>query len=210
MNRRNQVLQRMNDPRAHHRPGAPPTSRRQPVAVVPGRRPPNGCIDAAVGGFFCDYVHELPDRHARPDARTQLDTGGLTIQTTLRPGPAALRRPGACSTTCRWATSSPAILDAVAAGHRARAGDEREPPVRLLRPPSCESVNLNVRASRRRRVDLQGVHRRRRAGRGLRRALHDQRAAALHLARSTRRTAASAAPLRASNDDAGYTRDATT
>ncbi|RFU22301.1 penicillin-binding protein [Geodermatophilus marinus] len=55
-----------------------------PVAVQPGVSPPNGCIDAAIGGFFCAYVHQHLVQTLGID-QTTLDNGGLTIQTTLRP-----------------------------------------------------------------------------------------------------------------------------
>jgi membrane peptidoglycan carboxypeptidase len=56
----------------------------QPVQVAPGQSPPNGCIDASLGGFFCAYVRDYltGTLGITPD---QIDTGGLTIQTTLRP-----------------------------------------------------------------------------------------------------------------------------
>ena len=56
----------------------------QPVAVAPGADPPNGCIDAATGGFFCAFAQQyLTDTlGVTPD---QIANGGLTIQTTLRP-----------------------------------------------------------------------------------------------------------------------------
>ncbi|MCW2695448.1 MAG: ponA, partial [Modestobacter sp.] len=56
----------------------------KPVAVKPGGSPPNGCIDATIGGFFCGYLHQylVNTLHLTQD---QLDNGGLTIKTTLRP-----------------------------------------------------------------------------------------------------------------------------
>jgi membrane peptidoglycan carboxypeptidase len=56
----------------------------QPVAVVPSSPPPNGCANAVVAGFFCDYVQQhLTQVLGIPQAR--LDEGGLTVMTTLRP-----------------------------------------------------------------------------------------------------------------------------
>ncbi|SFF57269.1 transglycosylase domain-containing protein [Blastococcus tunisiensis] len=55
----------------------------QPVQVTPTEPPPNGCVDAVVGAFFCDYLQ----RHLTGPlglTQEQLDTGGLTIRTTLR------------------------------------------------------------------------------------------------------------------------------
>ena len=46
--------------------------------------PPNGCIDATLGGFFCAYVHDyLVHKLGLTD--DQIENGGLTIQTTLDP-----------------------------------------------------------------------------------------------------------------------------
>ena len=55
-----------------------------PVAVTPSAPPPNGCVAAVRGGFFCDYLQ----RHltqALGITQDRLETGGLTIKTTLRP-----------------------------------------------------------------------------------------------------------------------------
>ena len=102
------------DPRAHLRQGRRAIEATK-VKVKPGASPPNGCIDAALGGFFCSYVydyvtgearpHPEPARHRRPD---HPDDAG--------PQAAALGRPGRARTTCRWVTSSPRVLDAVQPG----------------------------------------------------------------------------------------------
>ncbi|MGY1740395.1 MULTISPECIES: transglycosylase domain-containing protein [unclassified Blastococcus] len=55
-----------------------------PVQVVPGQAPPNGCIDAAIGGFFCAYLEQYLT-NTLGISQDLLDNGGLTIQTTLRP-----------------------------------------------------------------------------------------------------------------------------
>jgi membrane peptidoglycan carboxypeptidase len=55
-----------------------------PVETVPSPPPPNGCVDALVGGFFCDFVQRhLTQTLGIPQER--LEDGGLTVQTTLRP-----------------------------------------------------------------------------------------------------------------------------
>ena len=55
-----------------------------PVDVSAGREPPNGCVGATLGGYFCAYLQEYltGTLGLRQD---RLDGGGLTIQTTLRP-----------------------------------------------------------------------------------------------------------------------------
>ncbi|WP_156036274.1 transglycosylase domain-containing protein [Blastococcus sp. URHD0036] len=55
-----------------------------PVEVVQGQSPPNNCVDAAIGGFFCAYLEQyLSGTLGLTDQ--QIRSGGLTIQTTLRP-----------------------------------------------------------------------------------------------------------------------------
>jgi membrane peptidoglycan carboxypeptidase len=58
--RRNQVLQRMFD--LGHLEGTTPEQlaalMAEPVQVAPGVSPANGCIDAAVGGFFCAFLQQ--------------------------------------------------------------------------------------------------------------------------------------------------------
>jgi membrane peptidoglycan carboxypeptidase len=81
--RRNQVLARMltlgHITEAQFAEIAP-----QPVEVTPGQSPPNGCVDAVIGGFFCDYLQRYLTRTLGISQQT-LDDGGLVIRTTLRP-----------------------------------------------------------------------------------------------------------------------------
>ncbi|MCW2704539.1 MAG: glycosyl transferase family 51 [Blastococcus sp.] len=80
--RRNQVLERMlalGHVRAEDVAAISPT----PVAVTPSLPPPNGCVRAVIGGFFCDYLQQyLTQTLGIPLNR--LENGGLTIRTTLR------------------------------------------------------------------------------------------------------------------------------
>ena len=55
-----------------------------PVAVAPSEPPPNGCVNAVRGGFFCDYVERYLTQ-TLGISQQQLDDGGLMIRTTLRP-----------------------------------------------------------------------------------------------------------------------------
>src|SRR4051812_9462994 len=81
--RRNQVLARMHT-LGHIKDQEFSDATATPVLVVQGQAPPNGCIDAAIGGFFCDYVHRyLNDTVKLSD--NDIENGGYTIQTTLRP-----------------------------------------------------------------------------------------------------------------------------
>lgn len=81
--RRNQVLQRMLE-LGHADRAEVAALEREPVAVAPSLPPPNGCVEAVQAGFFCDYVQ----RHVTQTlgvSQDQLENGGLTIRTTLRP-----------------------------------------------------------------------------------------------------------------------------
>jgi membrane peptidoglycan carboxypeptidase len=55
-----------------------------PVQVAPGQSPPNGCIDAPIGGFFCAYVHDYLN-FTLGLSDQEIENGGYTIRTTLRP-----------------------------------------------------------------------------------------------------------------------------
>jgi len=55
-----------------------------PVAVVPSPPPPNGCVNAVQGAFFCDYLHTYLTQTLGID-QDVIEDGGLTIKTSLRP-----------------------------------------------------------------------------------------------------------------------------
>jgi membrane peptidoglycan carboxypeptidase len=80
--RRNEVLKRMHDLN-HIKDQEFADATATPVQVVEGQSPPNGCISAAIGGFFCAYVHDYLNSIGLSDQ--QIDNGGYTIQTTLKP-----------------------------------------------------------------------------------------------------------------------------
>jgi membrane peptidoglycan carboxypeptidase len=143
--RRNQVLQRMHELGDLSAAELASLSA-QPVAVAASPPPPNGCIAAPIAGFFCDYVqHYLTGTLGITQANLQ--DGGLTIRTTLRPdiqlsGDAAVVR------TQPMGAPLAAIFTAVepGTGHvqgmsvNRRFGFD-------LNDPAQESVNLNVAAS---------------------------------------------------------------
>ncbi|HWU06198.1 MAG TPA: transglycosylase domain-containing protein, partial [Streptomyces sp.] len=81
--RRNQVLQRMFD-LGHISEAELTEISAAPVAVAPGEASPNGCIDASIGGFFCAYLQQYLVQ-ALDISQETLNSGGLTIRTTLRP-----------------------------------------------------------------------------------------------------------------------------
>jgi membrane peptidoglycan carboxypeptidase len=80
--RRNQVLERMRELghiTAEDVAAIAPT----PVAVAPTEPPPHGCVEAVQAGFFCDYLQQYLTQ-TLGISQEQLETGGLTIRTTLR------------------------------------------------------------------------------------------------------------------------------
>jgi membrane peptidoglycan carboxypeptidase len=141
--RRNQVLQRMHT--LNHISDAQLAEiSAQPVAVKPGLPPANGCIDASIGGFFCAYVYEYL-RGTLKLSQDQIDNGGLTIQTTLRPD--------------MQAAGDQAVLNSMPMGDKIAAmytavqpGTGRVLAMSVNRKygcsaPECESVVLNTAAS---------------------------------------------------------------
>src|SRR4051794_18818620 len=81
--RRNQVLERMHE-HGHLTDAQLADLSPKPAAAEPSPPPPNGCVAAKLGGFFCDYLqHRLTETLGI--SQTDLENGGLTIRTTLRP-----------------------------------------------------------------------------------------------------------------------------
>jgi membrane peptidoglycan carboxypeptidase len=116
----------------------------QPVQVAPGVNPPNGCIDASLGGFFCAYVLDYLTGTLGL-SKDEIDNGGLTIQTTLQPD---LQRSADQSVLSHVAMGAPlaGVLDAVepGTGHVLAMSVNRRYGCSDL---DCESVNLNVAAA---------------------------------------------------------------
>jgi membrane peptidoglycan carboxypeptidase len=142
-NRRNQVLERMHQ-LGHITDQEQADITTSPVQTVPGPKPPNGCASAAIGGYFCDYLHGyLNDTLKISD--TQLDNGGYTIQTTLRPD---LQRSGDQSVLARVSPDSTfaGVFTAVqpGTGHVLAMSSNRQYGCSSTEGIQCESVNLNV------------------------------------------------------------------
>jgi len=143
MTRRNQVLSRMHQLK-HISNAELAEISAQPVAVVEGADPPNGCIDAAVGAFFCDYLYTYLTGTLGLQAN-ELKNRGLTIQTTLRPD---IQRSADQSVLSQTAMGAPlvAAFDAVdpKTGHVLALSNNRR---YGCSEADCESVNLNVAAA---------------------------------------------------------------
>ncbi|RBY78315.1 penicillin-binding protein [Geodermatophilus sp. TF02-6] len=138
--RRNQVLQRMFD-LGHISQQELEEVSASPVAVQPGQAPPNGCVNAAIGGFFCAYVQQyLIQTLGIP--QSTLDDGGLTIQTTLRPDVQAAGDQAVLNTLTMgdelvgvYTAVEPGTGHVLAMSNNRRFGCDG---------PECESVNFNV------------------------------------------------------------------
>jgi membrane peptidoglycan carboxypeptidase len=143
--RRNEVLKRMLELGHITRRQLTEVSA-QPVMVTPAPRPPNGCVDAPLGGFFCDYVqHHLTQRLGI--SQEQLDDGGLVIRTTLRPDLQAAGDQAALATlplgaplAAMFTAVEPGTGHVLAMSVNRRFGYDAA-------DPAQESVNLNVAAS---------------------------------------------------------------
>src|SRR3954467_14754365 len=141
MTRRNQVLERMHTLKHISDKDLADISA-QPVAVVPGGDPANGCIDAALGPFFCDYVYSYLTGELGLSAG-DIKNGGWNIQTTLQPD---LQRSSDQAVLDHVAMGKPlvGVLDAVqpGTGHVLAMSINRR---YGCHEDDCESVNLNVK-----------------------------------------------------------------
>ncbi|SFP16177.1 Membrane carboxypeptidase (penicillin-binding protein) [Geodermatophilus dictyosporus] len=142
--RRNQVLQRMFD-LGHISEAELTEISAQPVQVAPGINPPNGCIDAAIGGFFCAYLQGYLTG-VLGITQEQLDNGGLTIQTTLDPQLQALGDQAVLNTlpmgdqlAGMFTAVRPGTGDVLAMSVNRQFG---------CSDPQCESVVLHAAASK--------------------------------------------------------------
>ena len=115
-----------------------------PVQVVPGQKPPNGCINAAVGGFYCAYLKSyLTNTLGLADS--EIADRGLTIQTSLRPdmqvaGDQAVLNtlPMGAELAGMYTAVEPGTGHVLAMSVNRRYG---------CSDPDCESVVLNTAAS---------------------------------------------------------------
>jgi membrane peptidoglycan carboxypeptidase len=143
--RRNQVLTRM-QALGHASPEQVAEIAPRPVQLTPTPPPPNGCIDAVLGAFFCDYLQTyLTDVLKIP--QELLENGGLDIRTTLRPD---LQGAADAAVLSALPMGDPlaAMFTAVEPGSgRVLAMSVNRRFGYDARDPSQESVNLNVAAS---------------------------------------------------------------
>ena len=143
--RRNQVLDRMVQ-LGHADAAEVAAIAAGPVAVAPAAPPPNGCVGAVGGGFFCDFMQ----RHLTQTlgiTQDQLENAGLTIRTTLRPdmqhaGDVAVLNnvPLEDPLAAMYTALEPGTGHVLAMSVNRRFGYD-------VNDPTQESVNLNVAAS---------------------------------------------------------------
>jgi membrane peptidoglycan carboxypeptidase len=141
--RRNEVLKRMHD-LGHISTKDYTDAVSQPVKVTPGQSPPNGCAEATLGGYFCDFAESYLEQKLKISA-DQLSNGGLTIQTTLQP---ALQKSAEQSVLDHTAMGAPlvGVMDALqpGTGHVFAMAANRQYGCSPSQGPQCESVNFNV------------------------------------------------------------------
>jgi len=117
----------------------------QPVATAEGQPPARNCTDASLGGFFCAYLqtHLL----GLGMTQQQIDNGGYTIQTTLRPDMQAAGDQAVLN-TLPMGDSLAGIYTAVepGTGHVLAMSVNRQYCSDAANP-ACESVVLNTAAS---------------------------------------------------------------
>ncbi|MQA33938.1 transglycosylase domain-containing protein [Modestobacter roseus] len=119
-----------------------------PIPVVQGGNPPNGCANATIGGFFCDYLYTYLTGTLGLSP-TEINNGGWTIQTTLRPdmqaaGDQAVLNsvPMGDSLAAVYTAVEPGTGKVLAMSANRKYGCDR------TADAACESVNLNVVASK--------------------------------------------------------------
>ncbi|WP_299955238.1 transglycosylase domain-containing protein [uncultured Modestobacter sp.] len=144
-NRRNQVLARMHE-LGHITDQELADISASPIPIAEGGKAPNGCAQAVVGGFFCDYLQSYLINEL-DFTQTQLDNGGYTIQTTLRPDMQAAGDQAVLKTLGMgdplagiYTAVEPGTGKVLAMSVNRQFGCDAA-------NPACESVNLNVAAS---------------------------------------------------------------
>jgi membrane peptidoglycan carboxypeptidase len=141
--RRNQVLNRMHD-LGHITDQELADVSASPVQTTPGARAPNGCAYATIGGFFCAYLEQYLTGTLGL-TQTQIDNGGWTIQTTLRPDMQAAGDQAVLNAlplgdplAAMYSAVEPGTGEVLALSVNRRYGCD------VSVDPACESVVLNV------------------------------------------------------------------
>ncbi|SDF61202.1 penicillin-binding protein [Klenkia brasiliensis] len=144
--RRDQVLNRMHT-LGHISDQELADTLAQPVVTAEGQPPSNGCVNASIGGFFCDYLegHLINDLGM---TQQQIDNGGYTIQSTLRPDMQAAGEQGILNTLPMGdALVGTYTVVEPGTGHLLAMANNRQF-CSDANNPACESVNFNAVASK--------------------------------------------------------------
>ncbi|SDO87186.1 Membrane carboxypeptidase (penicillin-binding protein) [Klenkia soli] len=119
----------------------------QPIATAEGQPPARNCVAASIGGFFCDYLQRYLIGKLGM-TQQQLDNGGYTIQTTLRPD---IQASGDQAVLNTLPMGDPLVGTFTAVepgtGHLLAMSNNRQF-CSDVNNPACESVNYNEVASR--------------------------------------------------------------
>jgi membrane peptidoglycan carboxypeptidase len=143
--RRNQVLNRMHQ-LGHITDQELADTSAAPIQTVEGAKPPNGCVGAKIGGYFCDYLQTYLDGLGL--TKTTLENSGYTIQTTLRPDLQQSADQGVLNYAPmgdRFAGIFTAVQPGT--GHVLAMSVNRQYGCAATEGPQCEAVNLNTTAS---------------------------------------------------------------
>ncbi|MGY1843109.1 transglycosylase domain-containing protein [Modestobacter sp. SYSU DS0875] len=145
--RRDQVLARMHQ-LGHISDEELAEVQASPIPVAEGGNAPNGCTNALIGGFFCDYLYGYLTGTLGLSPQ-EIDNGGWTIQSTLRPdmqiaGDQAVLNhvPMGDSLAAVYTAVEPGTGKVLAMSANRKYGCDRAVDA------ACESVNLNVAASK--------------------------------------------------------------
>ncbi|SCX39738.1 Membrane carboxypeptidase (penicillin-binding protein) [Klenkia marina] len=143
--RRDTVLARMNQ-LGHITDQELADTTAQPVVTAEGQPPARNCVGASIGGFFCSYLLSYLTGTLNM-TQQQIDNGGYTIQTTLRPDMQATGDQAVLN-TLPMGDSLAGIYTAVqpGTGHVLAMSVNRQFCSDAANP-ACESVVLNTAAS---------------------------------------------------------------
>ncbi|MEI4272488.1 transglycosylase domain-containing protein [Klenkia sp. LSe6-5] len=140
--RRDTVLNRMHD-LGHITDQELADTTAQPVVTAEGQPPARNCVGASTGGFFCDFLQKYLTGTLGM-SQDQIDNGGLTITTTLRPDMQAAGDQGVLNTL---PMGDPLVATYTAVepgtGHLLAMSVNRQF-CSDANNPACESVNFNV------------------------------------------------------------------
>ncbi|MCW2581385.1 MAG: ponA [Klenkia sp.] len=145
--RRDQVLNRMFD-LGHITEQELADTTASPVVTAEGQPPANGCANASIGGYFCDYLEGYLI-NTLGMTQEQIDNGGYVIQSTLRPD---LQVSGEQAVLNTVALGDPLVgtftVVQPGTGHLLAMANNRRFGCDEATDAACESVNFNAVASK--------------------------------------------------------------